>query len=99
MATVPLAKDVHEERPITTYNGFLALLVGLLLIALAAYLFFTNVRAAHVLAEEFSKTQLVLTIAFFILGILVLMGLYTLQPNEAAIVQLFGDYRGTTRTP
>src|SRR5213075_637934 len=26
-------------------------------------------------------------------------GLYTLHPNEAAIVQLFGAYRGTTRTP
>jgi regulator of protease activity HflC (stomatin/prohibitin superfamily) len=29
----------------------------------------------------------------------VLSGLYTLQPNEAAILQLFGAYKGTTRTP
>ena len=28
-----------------------------------------------------------------------LAGLYTLQPNEAAILQLFGAYRGTTRVP
>lgn len=27
-----------------------------------------------------------------------LMSRYTLQPNEAAILQLFGAYRGTTRT-
>ena len=26
-------------------------------------------------------------------------GLYTLQPNEAAIMQLFGAYNGTTRVP
>ena len=29
----------------------------------------------------------------------VLAGLYTLQPNEAAILQLFGAYRGTSRVP
>jgi regulator of protease activity HflC (stomatin/prohibitin superfamily) len=33
----------------------------------------------------------------FLAGALVLAGLYTLQPNEAAILQLFGSYRGTTR--
>ncbi len=35
----------------------------------------------------------------FVAAALVLAGLYTLQPNEAAIVQLFGAYKGTTRTP
>ena len=30
---------------------------------------------------------------------LTLAGLYTLQPNEAAIIQLFGAYRGTSRVP
>ena len=34
-----------------------------------------------------------------ILGVLLLAGLYTLQPNEAAILQLFGAYRGTSRVP
>jgi regulator of protease activity HflC (stomatin/prohibitin superfamily) len=32
-------------------------------------------------------------------ALLVLGGLYTLQPNEAAILQLFGAYTGTTRVP
>ncbi len=34
-----------------------------------------------------------------IAGVLTLAGLYTLQPNEAAILQLFGAYRGTSRVP
>ena len=34
-----------------------------------------------------------------IAAVLVLSGLCTLQPNEAAILQLFGAYRGTTRVP
>ncbi|HEY2967411.1 MAG TPA: SPFH domain-containing protein [Casimicrobiaceae bacterium] len=36
--------------------------------------------------------------ALMTLGVLLLAGLYTVQPNEAAILQLFGSYRGTTRT-
>ena len=34
-----------------------------------------------------------------ILGVLTLACLYTLQPNEAAILQLFGAYKGTSRVP
>ena len=36
-------------------------------------------------------------VLMFLAGALLLAGLYTLQPNEAAILQLFGSYRGTTR--
>ena len=38
-------------------------------------------------------------IVVLIVAVLTLAGLYTLQPNEAAILQLFGSYRGTTRVP
>jgi regulator of protease activity HflC (stomatin/prohibitin superfamily) len=34
-----------------------------------------------------------------LLGVLTLACLYSLQPNEAAILQLFGAYQGTSRTP
>jgi regulator of protease activity HflC (stomatin/prohibitin superfamily) len=40
-----------------------------------------------------------LVVLLVFLGVLTLAGLYTLQPNEAAILQLFGDYRGTSRVP
>src|SRR4030095_13337301 len=35
----------------------------------------------------------------FVAAAFVLGGPYTLQPNEAAILQLFGAYRGTSRVP
>jgi len=38
-------------------------------------------------------------ILLFIAAGLLLAGLYTLQPNEGAILQLFGAYSGTTRVP
>jgi regulator of protease activity HflC (stomatin/prohibitin superfamily) len=40
----------------------------------------------------------VIAAAPFILGAFVLSGLYMLQPNEAAILLLFGAYKGTDRT-
>jgi regulator of protease activity HflC (stomatin/prohibitin superfamily) len=90
-------KNAHEERPITTWNGFVVLAVGLALIGFGIWQLFQGLaygRSAPV-------TGLVSTIAIFALlfiaGVLFLSGLYTLQPNEAALLQLFGSYRGTTR--
>ncbi|HZQ61860.1 MAG TPA: SPFH domain-containing protein [Casimicrobiaceae bacterium] len=97
--TIGINKDAHEEHPVTTYSGFLALFVGLALLALAGYLFWDAVVSTRVYREGVSLRGVLLSIVVFIVGTLVLMGLYTLQPNEAAIVQLFGAYRGTTRTP
>ena len=39
-------KDVHEERPVGTYNGFLALAIGLVLLATAGWIFFDGVTVA-----------------------------------------------------
>ena len=99
MNGIGVGKAAHEEQPVTTYNGFLALIVGLLLLVVAGYLFYDTIASAHITGERISVRELFLSIVVFIAGILVLCGLYTLQPNEAAIIQLFGAYRGTTRVP
>jgi regulator of protease activity HflC (stomatin/prohibitin superfamily) len=41
---------------------------------------------------------LLIAAPLFILGAFVLSGMYMLQPNEAAILLLFGAYKGTDRT-
>jgi regulator of protease activity HflC (stomatin/prohibitin superfamily) len=84
---------LHAERPITTFNGFASLLVGLLLIAAAVW------QLLGVIGTRPSVAGVLVVIVLFVAGALVLAGLYTLQPNEAAILQLFGAYRGTTRVP
>ena len=84
----------HEEAPIGTANGFVALLVALLLLAGGAWLLYTAISAFGLQWGRFA-----LGIALLIAGVLTLAGLYTLQPNEAAIIQLFGAYRGTSRVP
>jgi len=84
----------HDETPIGTANGFVALFVALLLLAGGAWFLVRAISAFGLLWGPFA-----IGIALLILGVLTLAGLYTLQPNEAAIIQLFGAYRGTSRVP
>jgi len=98
MAMAGAAKDIHQEQPVRTYSGFVALAVGIALFVLAGWL--VNDIVANVRARVPSSfAMLATTVVVAITAVLVLLGLYTLQPNEAAIIQLFGAYRGTTRTP
>ncbi len=43
--------------------------------------------------------QVVLAIVIWLIATVIGIGFYMVQPNQAAVVTLFGDYRGTDRTP
>jgi hypothetical protein len=94
MAPFPPKSGAHAEHPATTYSGFVALVLGLALIALALW----HVIAG-ILRSDIGVAGIVVAIVLVFAGIIVLAGLYTLQPNEAAIMQLFGAYRGSSRVP
>ncbi|HSV21037.1 MAG TPA: SPFH domain-containing protein [Casimicrobiaceae bacterium] len=94
MASIPRpAGAIHAEQAASTANGFAALLIGLALVIGGGLMLWQAVAPAFVLY------RLLLAVLLFLIGALTLAGLYTLQPNEAAILQLFGAYRGTTRVP
>jgi regulator of protease activity HflC (stomatin/prohibitin superfamily) len=88
----------HRERTVGTYNGFIALGIGLALIAWGAYVVYGAATAPGGLRAT-GIGPLLTAVPLFIAGVLVLAGMYTLQPNEAAIMQLFGAYRGSSRIP
>ena len=76
------------ERPASTANGLLMLLVGLLLL----------VGGPVLVAQDPDNVLLVIGgIVTAVIGLLLLCGLYSLQPNEGMAILLFGDYRGTDR--
>lgn len=77
-----------QERPYKGFiiSGFIMLLLGLALIIAGAYTFYLTVSEA--------LTPLV-TVGFFILAILSLVGLFKLEPNEAKVMVFFGVYKGT----
>jgi hypothetical protein len=91
-------KDIHHERPVRTYSGFVALIVGLALLGLCGWVLFDIIATVRA-RSPVGGGSIWAAVAFAFAGVLVLSGLFTLQPNEAAILQLFGAYRGTTRTP
>ena len=93
-ASRPAPRAIHAERPIATWNGFLMLAVGIGFLVLAVWQLVSMVGAGRP-----TIGVIALVVLWVVLGILALSGLYTLQPNTAAIVQLFGDYRGTSRVP
>jgi regulator of protease activity HflC (stomatin/prohibitin superfamily) len=91
-------QNVNQERSVVTFNGFAWLAVGIALLALAVYVTWGGIAGAVQLRQP-SILPFVWGGLLFVAAALVLGGLYTLQPNEAAILQLFGAYKGTTRTP
>ena len=83
--------NASAERPARTSGGILMLLVSLALMLAGA--------AALVLGIEGTLIPAAVAVGIFasVLGLILLCGLYSLQPNEAMAILLFGDYRGTDR--
>jgi regulator of protease activity HflC (stomatin/prohibitin superfamily) len=81
-----------REREFHGRSGFGALFVFLLLIfaAIAGLIFAINYGLALLI---------VLSALTLLVSIVGLCGLFMVNPNEAKVLQLFGDYVGTSRTP
>jgi regulator of protease activity HflC (stomatin/prohibitin superfamily) len=77
------------ERRANTTNGYLMTAVGLAFIALVPLLLISGMARA--------PATIVLMVVCATVGMVLLAGLYMLQPNEAAILTLFGEYTGTDR--
>ncbi len=97
MERTSTSKSTHEERPIFTWNGFLALIAGLMLFGIGIWRLISAMQLAMIVGVPGVGWSLLWAVLLFLAGALLLAGMYTLQPNEAAILQLFGSYRGTTR--
>ena len=80
----PRTQELQRSSP----SGYLWVAIGLALIATGIWL----------VARPIGLPFLALGIGLILLGALVLAGLYMLQPNEAAILLLFGEYVGTDRS-
>lgn len=87
-----IALNSTMERPATASNGYVMLVAVLATIALMVW---GIVRMAQ---DEFGWLTLAAVIGGSLLMTLIIAGFYMLQPNQAAAITLFGDYRGTDRT-
>ncbi len=84
--------NMNKERPAATASGYAMLLV--LLVAIVA-----QVWGIVALANDLTGAIPVAAVVLMPLVILfTACGFYMLQPNQAAAITLFGDYKGTDRT-
>ena len=82
------AHSRSTERPANAANGILMLLLALLLIVAGP---------VSVAQDPDTAVRVVAGIVAAVVGLLLICGLYSLQPNEGMAIMLFGDYRGTDR--
>jgi regulator of protease activity HflC (stomatin/prohibitin superfamily) len=86
-----IALTATSERPASTYSGFVMLTV--LLLAILADVYGIQQLGTYV----GGTTGFLIVIAATLVFILVMPGFYMLQPNQAAAITLFGEFRGTDR--
>jgi len=85
------ASHTRREKAFSSANGYLAACAGIVFLLGAAYLFKTGIETPDGLL-------LLGAVAVGLAGLLCLTGLFMLQPNESAILTLFGKYIGTDRS-
>ena len=78
-----------KENPIRSLPG-IPMLLFLLAVCVAAWIFATTIQQQRWL-------PIIASILIGIVALFCLAGLYTVQPNQAAVVSLFGKYIGTVR--
>jgi regulator of protease activity HflC (stomatin/prohibitin superfamily) len=93
----PNVASINRERVVRLVNGWIMLMV-----LLAWFLGDIALIIYSIAAAASDQPNIPLLVAGFLmlpLIILLLTGLFTLQPNEARVLLLFGAYRGTVREP
>jgi regulator of protease activity HflC (stomatin/prohibitin superfamily) len=86
----------NRERVVTVANGWVMLPLLLALVLGDIGLFIYSIAAGK--ADQPLVLPLVLSLLLLPALIVMMTGLFTLQPNEARVLVLFGAYKGTVRT-
>jgi regulator of protease activity HflC (stomatin/prohibitin superfamily) len=98
MSTEPNKNGTFEQE-IHAWSGWLMLVVNIAIVVGAfAFLFNTiGAGARHEIGPPAVVPRLLLSIVWLVAGILSFTGFFTLQPNQARVLILFGSYKGTVR--
>lgn len=84
-----------KEKDIRSLNGLLMLAV---LVAVAALVVYQFIGIKDLQAEE-RLTPMIAWMVILIVDIILMAGLFMVQPNQGVVLQLFGSYTGTTKVP
>ena len=87
----------NRELSVRAANGWLLLLITIVLYLAAVWAFIAGLRTIAAYTHQGGGGLLVAAGVLLVLAITSSNGFFTLQPNEAAVLILFGAYKGTVR--
>jgi regulator of protease activity HflC (stomatin/prohibitin superfamily) len=90
VARKTIARQEIQERQLQSVDGYLMLGCGVILHAAGIYLLVTG--------NDQQVLGVIAKLMLNVIGTMIFAGLYMLQPNEAALLSLFGQYKGTDRS-
>ena len=97
MTEIKRGMNVSRETQGNGYNGYVMLLVLLVTLVLPIIAIMNGAPADG--ADKWAKLAFIgMLFGSFIGFLFVIAGFYMIQPNQAAVLTLFGEYRGTDRT-
>ncbi|MBH5321207.1 SPFH domain-containing protein [Aurantiacibacter sediminis] len=96
MTEISSAMTASQERKASGYNGFVMLAAATILTGLSIWMFVHAINLKDAGAPY--AVQMWTTLAVFLVGLFAWCGFYMIQPNQGAVITLFGEYRGTDRT-
>ncbi len=89
-----------QERNVRTLPGSLALLVSFAMLGIGTWLLVSGIHPGHPELQQATKVDpanLILASLLSVAVIFVWKGMFTMNPNESRVLQLFGRYVGTVR--
>ncbi len=93
----PTTLSVNREVPTTVHNGWTMLVLAFLLLFADVALFTGSLAAGIPATGHPYVLPLVVSLLGLPVWIIFVTGFFTLQPNEARVLVLFGAYKGTVR--
>ena len=87
----------NQEIEVRALNGWQMLAINLALLFLGVYFIASAIYETAANQAGFSLVKLFTGLGLKSLAVILLLGHFTLQPNEARVLILFGAYRGTVR--
>ena len=89
-----------REIEVKAVNGILMLVVLITTQLLFSYVVFTRLQALSQLGGSPGRvTALIVAVLVWATNLLLIFGVFTVNPNEAKVLQLFGKYVGTVHDP
>ncbi len=86
---------MHQEKKYRPGPGWMPLVMFLGLLLISAIVFIATVANAQYLGIAITGFGVVVSVIAFLSGITGLCGLIAIAPNEARVLLLFGEYKGT----